>query len=71
VEKWILIFKFREQAKMQSKNAGYDFLIKIILVGDTSVGKTSLLVRFSDDSFMNSHIATIGKPPPSEEASQP
>jgi GTPase SAR1 family protein len=67
----MLIFKFNKRSEMQSKNAGYDFLIKIILVGDTSVGKTSLLVRFSDDSFMNSHIATIGKASPLLRAVRP
>jgi GTPase SAR1 family protein len=40
----------------------YDYLIKIILVGDTGVGKTSFLLRFTEQLFDNaSHIATIGK----------
>ena len=41
--------------------AGYDFLIRMILIGDTSVGKTSLLLRFTEDLFNASHIATICK----------
>lgn len=45
-----------------SNNAPYDFLIKMILVGDTGVGKTSFLLRFTEQLFDNaSHIATIGK----------
>ena len=47
---------------MNSKNQGYDYLIKLILIGDTGVGKTSLLLRFAEDTFTASHIATIGKP---------
>ena len=46
---------------MNSKNAGYDYLIKLILIGDSEVGKTSLLLRFDEDTFTSSHIATIGK----------
>jgi len=41
--------------------AGYDFIIRMILIGDTSVGKTSLILRFTEDLFNPSHIATIGK----------
>ena len=34
--------------------------IKILLVGDTRVGKTSILFRYIDDTFPNDHLATIG-----------
>ncbi|EZG76549.1 small GTPase family Rab subfamily protein [Gregarina niphandrodes] len=35
-------------------------LLKIVLVGDTGVGKSCLLVRFVDDTFAESYISTIG-----------
>jgi len=38
----------------------YDILAKALLVGDSSVGKTALLTRWSDDVFSTSYIATIG-----------
>ncbi|VDP20018.1 unnamed protein product [Soboliphyme baturini] len=38
----------------------YDYLFKILLIGDSGVGKTCLLFRFSEDSFNNSFISTIG-----------
>jgi small GTP-binding protein len=34
--------------------------INIILLGDMGVGKTSILMRFRDDKFSPTHIATIG-----------
>uniref|UniRef100_A0A0M3HR47 Ras-related protein SEC4 n=1 Tax=Ascaris lumbricoides TaxID=6252 RepID=A0A0M3HR47_ASCLU len=39
----------------------YDYLFKLLLIGDSGVGKTCVLFRFSDDSFNNSFISTIGK----------
>jgi len=38
----------------------YDYLIKLLLIGDSGVGKSCLLLRFSDDSFTPSFITTIG-----------
>ncbi|KAI9197129.1 ras family-domain-containing protein [Polychytrium aggregatum] len=43
-----------------SKSATYDYLIKLLLIGDSGVGKSCLLLRFSDDSFTPSFITTIG-----------
>ncbi|XP_072956664.1 ras-related protein RABD1-like [Typha angustifolia] len=38
----------------------YDYLFKVLLIGDSSVGKSCLLLRFSDDSYVDSYISTIG-----------
>ncbi|XP_062187649.1 ras-related protein RABE1c-like [Phragmites australis] len=38
----------------------YDHLIKMLLIGDSGVGKSCLLLRFSDDTFTTSFITTIG-----------
>uniref|UniRef100_A0A7S0VY16 Uncharacterized protein n=1 Tax=Hemiselmis tepida TaxID=464990 RepID=A0A7S0VY16_9CRYP len=38
----------------------YDYLIKLMLIGDSGVGKSSLLLRFSDDSFDMNCTPTIG-----------
>jgi GTPase SAR1 family protein len=46
---------------MSGKGAAFDFLIKLILIGDSGVGKTCFLLRFADDNFTSSHISTIGK----------
>lgn len=38
----------------------YDYIFKILLLGDSSVGKTCFLLRYSDDTFVENHISTIG-----------
>lgn len=43
-----------------SNNRNYDFLIKLLLIGDSGVGKSCCLLRFSEDSFTPSFITTIG-----------
>ena len=39
----------------------YDHLLKVLLTGDSSVGKTSLICQFVDNEARKTHIATIGK----------
>ena len=36
-------------------------MIKLIIIGDSEVGKTCLLLRFTDNNMQQSHITTIGK----------
>ena len=47
---------------MTSKNvnATSDMMFKIIIVGDSGVGKTNLLTYFCEGVFKQSYVATIG-----------
>ena len=38
----------------------YDYLFKLLLVGDSAVGKTSLLLRFTQGEFKDSIRNTVG-----------
>ena len=38
----------------------YDHLFKLLIIGDSGVGKSSLLVRFADNTFSGNYITTIG-----------
>lgn len=45
---------------MSGANKNYDSIMKVLLIGDSGVGKSCLLVRFVEDKFSPSFITTIG-----------
>jgi Ras-related protein Rab-8A len=38
----------------------YDFLFKLLIIGESGVGKTCLLLQFTEGSFTTNHLTTIG-----------
>ncbi|XP_067930925.1 ras-related protein Rab-35-like [Watersipora subatra] len=38
----------------------YDYIIKLVVIGDNGVGKTSLVYQYADHTFSESHITTLG-----------
>lgn len=38
----------------------YDYLVKTIILGDTAVGKTNILLRYINKEHKMTHVSTIG-----------
>jgi Ras-related protein Rab-1A len=38
----------------------YDYLFKVLIIGNSGVGKSCLLLRFAEDMFSDNYISTIG-----------
>jgi GTPase SAR1 family protein len=38
----------------------FDKLVKLVLIGDSHVGKTSLILRFAENKFVEDHMTTLG-----------
>ena len=41
-------------------NQDYDYLIKVLLLGDQGTGKSSLILRYTDNTFNGSLLSSIG-----------
>ncbi|CAD8176723.1 unnamed protein product [Paramecium octaurelia] len=47
-------------SSMANKKETFDWLVKILLIGDSGVGKTNVLLRFCENNFQPSYLSTIG-----------
>mmetsp|Transcript_18166 Transcript_18166/g.20210 ORF Transcript_18166/g.20210 Transcript_18166/m.20210 type:complete len:213 (-) Transcript_18166:108-746(-) len=47
-------------AQPVAASEAYKHVFKILLVGDSGVGKSSLVLRYCEDKFRDQHITTIG-----------
>lgn len=47
-------------AKDASTDQNFDYMFKILIIGNSSVGKTSFLFRYADDSFTSAFVSTVG-----------
>ena len=44
----------------EGRSRKYDHLVKLLLIGDSGVGKSCILLRYCDNEFTTSFITTIG-----------
>ena len=45
---------------MKSPMTNYDYIIRILLLGDANVGKSSLMLRFTEGEFKSALVGTAG-----------
>ena len=45
---------------MEQSGLGYNRMSKVVIVGDSGVGKSALMIRFTTERFAQSYQATIG-----------
>uniref|UniRef100_A0A1I7SN92 RAB3A n=1 Tax=Bursaphelenchus xylophilus TaxID=6326 RepID=A0A1I7SN92_BURXY len=44
----------------QQPDQNFDYMFKLLIIGNSSVGKTSFLFRYCDDSFTSAFVSTVG-----------
>ena len=49
-----------ELIRTSNKKFNFDSLLKILLIGDSSVGKSCIFLRITEDSFTDNFISTVG-----------
>jgi GTPase SAR1 family protein len=42
------------------KDNTFDYLRKVIIIGDSGVGKTNILLRYNENRFADNYLMTIG-----------
>lgn len=53
-------FLYAQRGMSSHVDRNYDRLFKVLLCGDSGVGKTCLISQFTDQQIRKSHITTIG-----------
>lgn len=44
----------------EGPDQNFDYMFKLLIIGNSSVGKTSFLFRYADDSFTSAFVSTVG-----------
>ena len=52
--------KSANSKERKKKSKQFDYTFKIVMIGDSGVGKSCILLRFADDKFNENFYATIG-----------
>ena len=48
------------RSRRSTKDKDHDYFMKVVLVGNSAVGKSSLMLRFADNQFQSNYVNTIG-----------
>eukprot|EP00002_Diphylleia_rotans_P008045 TRINITY_DN1773_c0_g1_i3.p1 TRINITY_DN1773_c0_g1~~TRINITY_DN1773_c0_g1_i3.p1 ORF type:complete len:102 (+),score=12.26 TRINITY_DN1773_c0_g1_i3:49-354(+) len=48
------------EGRKLGSNSEYDYLFKVLIIGDSGTGKSCLMTRFVDDTYSDHFISTIG-----------
>ncbi|XP_056388226.1 ras-related protein Rab-3B isoform X2 [Hyla sarda] len=43
-----------------ASDQNFDYMFKLLIIGNSSVGKTSFLFRYADDTFTSAFVSTVG-----------
>ena len=60
---FLRILQMAAQGQAWQKDAAdqnFDYMFKLLVIGNSSVGKTSFLFRYADDSFTSAFVSTVG-----------
>src|SRR6218665_1079886 len=44
----------------ETADQNFDYMFKLLIIGNSSVGKTSFLFRYADNSFTSAFVSTVG-----------
>ncbi|XP_014870813.1 RAB3D, member RAS oncogene family, b [Poecilia latipinna] len=47
-------------SQKDAADQNFDYMFKLLIIGNSSVGKTSFLFRYADDSFTPAFVSTVG-----------
>lgn len=50
----------KTQPPQDAVDQNFDYMFKLLIIGNSSVGKTSFLFRYADDSFTSAFVSTVG-----------
>ncbi|KAI1884039.1 hypothetical protein AGOR_G00222270 [Albula goreensis] len=52
--------QMQQQSPKDAADQNFDYMFKLLIIGNSSVGKTSFLFRYADDSFTSAFVSTVG-----------
>uniref|UniRef100_A0A4X2LTR0 small monomeric GTPase n=1 Tax=Vombatus ursinus TaxID=29139 RepID=A0A4X2LTR0_VOMUR len=57
---WMASAQDSRYGQKDTSDQNFDYMFKLLIIGNSSVGKTSFLFRYADDSFTSAFVSTVG-----------